>query len=61
MPFFAARLNGYGRHMMAEIEGAEEFYPYTAALLPLEQGAMVLDLGCGTGLELAYSFWIEPL
>ena len=34
--FFAARLNGYDEHMMAEIEGAKEFYPYTAALLPLE-------------------------
>ena len=54
--FFAARLNGYDEHMMAEIEGAQEFYPYTAALLPLEHDANVLDLGCGTGLELEYYF-----
>ena len=54
--FFAARLNGYDEHMLTEIEGAEEFYPYTAALLPPEPDANVLDLGCGTGLELAYYF-----
>ena len=49
--FFTARLNGYDEHMMAEIEGAREFYPYTAVLLPLEHDVKVLDLGCGTGLE----------
>ena len=38
--FFAARLDRYGGHMMAEIKGAKEFYPYTAALLPLEQDAL---------------------
>lgn len=54
--FFAARIDGYDRHMLTEIEGAEEFYPYTAALLPMERGANVLDLGCGTGLELEYYF-----
>ena len=54
--FFAARLNGYDEHMMTEIEGAQEFYPCTAALLPLEQEVNVLDLGCGTGLELEYYF-----
>ncbi len=54
--FFTARLNGYDEHMMTEIEGAKEFYPYTAALLPLEHDVNVLDLGCGTGLELEYYF-----
>ena len=54
--FFTARLSGYDEHMMTEIEGAREFYPYTAALLPLKQDANVLDLGCGTGLELEYYF-----
>ena len=54
--FFTARLDGYDKHMMTEIEGAEEFYPYTAALLPVKQDANVLDLGCGTGLELQYYF-----
>ncbi len=50
--FFAARLDEYDRHMMSEIEGAKEFYPYTASLLPSQSGARILDLGCGTGLEL---------
>ena len=54
--FFTARLNGYDEHMLTEIQGAKEFYPYTAALLPPEQDANVLDLGCGTGLELEYYF-----
>lgn len=54
--FFAERLDGYDEHMLTEIEGAKEFYPYTAALLPSERDAAVLDLGCGTGLELEYYF-----
>ncbi len=58
--FFAARLNGYDEHMRTEIAGAEEFYPYTAALLPPEHGAKVLDLGCGMGLELEY-YYDTPL
>ena len=58
--FFAARLNGYDEHMLSEIEGATEFYPYTASLLPLGEGASVLDLGCGTGLELEYFFSLNP-
>lgn len=54
--FFTARLSGYDEHMMTEITGAKAFYPYTAALLPLEADAKVLDLGCGTGIELEYYF-----
>ena len=50
--FFAARVNGYDEHMRTTIEGASDFYAYTASLLPLEKGTQVLDLGCGTGLEL---------
>ena len=52
--FFKNRLDGYDEHMLTEIECANEFYPYTAALLPKECGANLLDLGCGTGLELEY-------
>lgn len=51
--FFEARLEGYDAHMLRDIEGAEEFYPFTASLLP-DAPAAVLDLGCGTGLELEY-------
>ena len=47
--FFDSRLNGYEEHMLSAIEGAEEFYPFTAEQLPIEDGARVLDLGCGTG------------
>ena len=52
--FFEARLEGYEAHMLEAIEGAEDFYPFTAALLPEAPGAAVLDLGCGTGLELEW-------
>ena len=50
--FFAARLEGYDEHMRRDIEGAEEFYPFTASLLPKSPETRLLDLGCGTGLEL---------
>ncbi len=50
--FFARRLAGYDEHMRRDIQGAEEFYPATAALLPDFPGCRVLALGCGTGLEL---------
>lgn len=58
--FFEARLEGYDAHMMETIAGAAEFYPVTAALLPGEPGAKVLDLGCGTGLELEFYFVRNP-
>ena len=54
--FFKNRLEGYDEHMLSEIEGAKDFYSYTAALLPMNRRAKVLDLGCGTGLELEYYF-----
>ena len=58
--FFAARVNGYDEHMRMTIEGASDFYAYTASLLPRENGAQVLDLGCGTGLELEEYFNFNP-
>ena len=57
--FFDKRLSSYDEHMLTEIESANEFYPYTAGLLPKESGAKVLDLGCGTGLELEEYFKIN--
>ena len=54
--FFKNRLEGYDEHMLTELEGAKNFYPYTASLLPIKPEANVLDLGCGTGLELEYYF-----
>ena len=58
--FFNNRLDGYEQHQLDVIEGAREFYPYTASLLPTQSCAMVLDLGCGTGLELDYYFQLNP-
>ena len=51
--FFEARLDGYDEHMLNDIESATEFYPFTAKQLPTAPNSRVLDLGCGTGLELA--------
>jgi tRNA (cmo5U34)-methyltransferase len=50
--FFENRLEGYDEHMRTNLIGAEEFYPFTAKQLPVVAGASILDLGCGTGLEL---------
>ena len=58
--FFAARIDGYDEHMRTAIEGAPQFYAYTASLLPGTAGSMVLDLGCGTGLELEEYFALNP-
>lgn len=57
--FFENRLAGYDEHMMTDIEGAAEFYAFTAALLP-DGACDVLDLGCGTGLELERYFARNP-
>ena len=58
--FFDSRLDGYDEHMMTNIDGAAEFYPFTAAQLPTWAGARVLDLGAGTGLELEEYLRINP-
>ena len=58
--FFEARLEGYDAHMLENIQDARVFYPFTADLLPHEEGCRVLDLGCGTGLELEYYFARNP-
>jgi tRNA (cmo5U34)-methyltransferase len=58
--FFENRLNGYDRHMMTNIESATEFYPFTASLLPDAENSRVLDLGCGTGLELEFYYRACP-
>ena len=58
--FFAARVDGYDEHMRTNIEGASGFYAYTASLLPRAAGSRVLDLGCGTGLELEEYFRLCP-
>ncbi|MDE6133469.1 MAG: class I SAM-dependent methyltransferase, partial [Oscillospiraceae bacterium] len=49
--FFAARVDGYDEHMLNEVEGCREAYGKIAEFLP-ENRSNLLDLGCGTGLEL---------
>ena len=58
--FFEARLDGYDEHMMTAIESADEFYPFTAKQLPTAVNCCLLDLGCGTGLELAEYYKLCP-
>ena len=58
--FFTARIDGYDEHMKSNIVGASLFYKFTASLLPVIENAKVLDLGCGTGLELEEFFLVNP-
>lgn len=58
--FFDKRIDGYDEHMMTNIESSDVFYPYTAELLPKADSAEILDLGCGTGLELEHYFSLNP-
>ena len=58
--FFEARLDGYDKHMMTKIEAATEFYPFTAQRLPSAPHSRILDLGCGTGLELEAYYPLCP-
>ena len=58
--FFEARLDGYDEHMMTAIESADEFYLFTARQLPTDENCRVLDLGCGTGLELTEYYRLCP-
>lgn len=58
--FFEKRLSDYDAHMRRDIEGAEAFYPYTARQLPMDEGCEILDLGCGTGLELEEYLALNP-
>lgn len=49
--FFAARVSTYDEHMLNEVEGCREGYAAMARHIP-SNAATLLDLGCGTGLEL---------
>ncbi|MBE6887423.1 MAG: methyltransferase domain-containing protein [Ruminococcaceae bacterium] len=57
--FFTARVVGYDEHMINDVEGCKECYKKMATLVPL-QTKNLLDLGCGTGLELDEIFKILP-
>ena len=58
--FFEARLDGYDEHIMTNIESATAFYPFTAKMLPAIANCHILDLGCGTGLELEAYYLLCP-
>ncbi len=58
--FFDNRLRDYDEHQLTCIESATEFYPFTAECLPKEAEVHILDLGCGTGLELEEYFKLNP-
>lgn len=49
--FFTARADIYDEHMLQEVEGCKEGYLKMATLIPPHTRDL-LDLGCGTGLEL---------
>lgn len=53
--FFTARLSEYDEHMLSFVEGCREGYSEMAKLLP-GNAKTLLDLGCGTGLELSEIF-----
>lgn len=57
--FFAARVEGYDEHMLENVGGCKEGYKKLATLIPKET-IKLLDLGCGTGLELDEIFKILP-
>lgn len=57
--FFTARVDGYDEHMINEVEGCKDSYVKMAELLPQDANE-ILDLGCGTGLELDEIFKTKP-
>lgn len=58
--FFDNRLDEYEVHQLNCIDSAHEFYQYTAKCLPMLPCCRVIDLGCGTGLELDEYFRLNP-
>lgn len=57
--FFAARLDECDEHMLCNIEELPEAYERVAQLVPATT-RVLLDLGCGTGLELRWIFKACP-
>lgn len=53
--FFTARAEIYDEHMLNDVGGCREGYVKMAKLIP-EKTETILDLGCGTGLELEEIF-----
>lgn len=57
--FFEKRVEEYDEHMLCEVEGCKEGYIKMAQFIP-EYTDTLLDLGCGTGLELDEIFRMHP-
>lgn len=57
--FFAARVDMYDEHMLNDVEGCKEGYIKMAEFVP-DNCSRLLDLGCGTGLELEEIFRKQP-
>ena len=51
--FFSKRADGYDLHMLNDVEGCREGYEMLPSLIP-RTAVRLLDIGCGTGLELDY-------
>lgn len=63
--FFAARVNGYDEHMLNNVEGCRGGYIKMAQTVQkfseqYTRPLRILDLGCGTGLELDEIFKLLP-
>ncbi len=58
--FFANRVVGYDEHMLNDVMGCNNGYLRTAELLAKLKPSRILDLGCGTGLELDAIFKLLP-
>ncbi|HNX64891.1 MAG TPA: class I SAM-dependent methyltransferase [Oscillospiraceae bacterium] len=57
--FFTTRVDIYDEHMLTNVAGCKEGYIKMAELIP-QNAEFLLDLGCGTGLELDEIFKIAP-
>ena len=59
--FFDRRVGGYEEHMQEILPAFDEFYSSVAEQIPATGEPMsILDLGCGTGLELDFIFARAP-
>ena len=57
--FFSKRIDGYENHMMCNVQGCKEGYVEIVKYIPKDCKTL-LDLGCGTGLELKEIFKKYP-
>jgi len=57
--FFANRIDTYDTYILENVPGCQEGYRLMAQALPADAKTL-LDLGCGTGLELKEIFALHP-